>query len=443
VSAPPVVPPGPSGEVEADLGHREHRQAVDACLREAIESGAQTLDEALAATQGADPRLVAQRMHALGHPVDGEAERMAHGAPSDRAPDAYDPWVPELHARDFEWYFTPECAAQLAARVGRRGGSVLCLGTPTVAFALLDAGHVQRVTLVDRTPFAFRRDHGLALGRPRDPAALEARQEDLAAARLEAGAYDAVVLDAPWYLPALCHWLAVATAAVRPGGRILLALLPALHRPSAQVDRATILAQARALGPVTVEPRWLHYATPRFEREALATAGLWVPAAWRRADLVELAVQRPSTAAYEAPAPAPEPAWVRFVVGTQVIQLDPCAPSEPGDVLRPLDEHATGFRYGSISTRDPRRADIGLWTSRSRVARVRRPAVVAALLERLATTGDPRALADTPELRSLPTRDRARLLDALGTIVGPLPPTTLPIAPGTPFDAACLVPPMR
>jgi SAM-dependent methyltransferase len=427
VSTASVVPRAPSGEVEADLAHAEHRRAVDARLHEAIEAGARTLGETLAATEGADPRLVAQRLHALGLATEREpTEASGSGEVSE-------PWVPELHARDFEWYFTPACAAELAARVGGPGRSVLCLGTPTVAFALLETGHVRRVTLVDRTPFAFRRDHGLAFRRHRDAAALEARQEDLAAARLDAGAYDVAVLDAPWYLPALCHWLAVAAAAVRPGGRILLALLPALHRPSAQADRATILARARALGPVTVEPGRLRYATPRFEREALATAGLWVPAAWRRADLVELVVERPSTARYEAP--APEPAWARFVVGTQVIQLDPCAPSGPGELLGPLDGHAD-FRYGSISTRDPRRADIGLWTSRSRVARVRRPAVVAALLERLAATGELRALADAPVLRSVPAPERARMLDALGTIVGPLPPTSPSIAPGDPFDAA-------
>jgi hypothetical protein len=221
----------------------------------------------------------------------------------------------------------------------------------------------------------------------------------------------------------------------------VLALLPALHRPGARSDRATILAQARALGPVAVEPGRLRYATPRFEHEALATVGVWVPAAWRRADLVEITVERPPTAAIEAP--APEPAWVRFVVGSQVIQLDPCAPSEPGDVLQPIDGHAVGFRYGSISTRDPRRADIGLWTSRSRVARVRRPAVVAALLERLAATGDPRALADAEVLRTLPAPERARILGALGTIIGPLPPASPSIAPGTPLDSVCLVPPMR
>lgn len=407
VLVPSVVVSERSGEIEADLAHAEHCRAVDARLREAIDGGARSLGDALAATEGADPRLVAQRLRTLGRPVDAApASTVGH--------EPCEPWAPELHARDFEWYFTPACAAELAARVGRAGHSVLCLGTPTVAFALLDVPRMQRVTLIDRNPLALGRH------RHRDAAALEARHEDLAAARVEGGAYDVAVLDAPWYLPALCHWLAVAAAAVRPGGRIVLALLPALHRPSARADRAAILERARALGRIVIEPGRLRYTTPRFEHEALACAGLVVPAAWRRADLLEIAVGRTSTAlpALAAP-PAPEPAWARFVVGTQVIHLDPGAPSEPGDALSPIDGRAD-FRYGSISTRDPQRAAIGLWTSRSRVARVRRPAEVAALLELLSHTGEPRALADAPVLRSLAAAERVRLLDALATIVGPL-----------------------
>jgi SAM-dependent methyltransferase len=409
VSAATVVPPpAGAGEIEADLADAAHRHAVDHRLRAAIEAGARSFSAALAATEGADPRLVAQRLRALGHPACGE-EPEPFEAPA--------PWDPELHARDFEWYFTPTCAAELAARVGTPGSSVLCLGTPTVAFALLAVGRVRRVTLVDRNPLAFHRH--------RAPGTLDARLEDLAAARLDAGAYDAAVLDAPWYPAALEHWLAVAARAVRPGGRVALALLPALHRPSARADRAAILTRARALGAVSVAPGWLRYATPRFEHEALAAAGVGVPAQWRRADLLEIVVRAPLAADREPPAPAPPsaPAWTRFVIGPQVIQLDPCAPVEDGDLLSPIDGDP-GFRYGSISTRDPQRASIGLWTSRSRVARVRRPAEVAALLERLAATGELRSLADAPALRSLAAGARARLLDALAAIVGP--PTPAP-----------------
>lgn len=387
-----------SHEVAADLADAVHRRAVDQRLRAAIDGGPRSFGEVLLACEGADPRLVAQRVRALGLPV--------HGMTVEAEPEPPDPWTPELHARDFEWYFTPQCAAELAARVGGPGRRVLCLGTPTVAFALLPS--TERVTLVDRNP--------LALARGRDAGSLHAITEDLAAARLEAGAYDAVVFDAPWYPAALRHWLAVAAAAVRPGGTIAFALLPALHRPSAAADRAELLARARALGEVAVAPGWLRYGTPRFEREALWAAGLPAPAAWRRADLVELTARRP--ALDPAPPPPPrDPPWTRVVVGSQVIHLDPRAnTTEPGEILTPVGD-AADFRYASISTRDPRRSEIGLWTSRSRVARVRRPDIVAALLERLAATGEHRGLQAAPELRPLTATARAGLLGALRRIV--------------------------
>ncbi|MCA9711989.1 MAG: hypothetical protein KDK70_39500, partial [Myxococcales bacterium] len=93
----------------------------------------------------------------------------------------------------------------------------------------------------------------------------------------------------------------------------------------------------------------------------------------------------------------------------------------PGDVLTAIDGRPD-FRYASISTRDPRRARIGLWTSRSRVAAVRRPALVAALLERLAHAGELRALADAPALRGLDPLARRRLLHAVQTLLGPAEP---------------------
>ncbi|MCX4239688.1 hypothetical protein [Paraliomyxa miuraensis] len=394
-----------SDEIHADLAVAEHREAVDVRLRAATERGHRAWARVLVASDGADPRLVAQRIQALGLPVHG----WTVGA--EREPE--DPWQPELHARDFEWYFTPTCAADLAMRVSGPDRSVLCMGTPTVAFALLEHPALRRVTLVDRNPLALRRHRG--------GEALEAIDEAIETARLDAGAYDAVVLDAPWYPDALQRWLGAAVAAVRPGGCVLFALMRSLHRPSALRDRASILSLAGQLGEVEVEPGRLCYDSPRFEREALAAAGVHVPAAWRRADLVRIVVRDPSACILAAPAPPStpaEPAWLRFVVGSQVIQLDPHAEDGPGDPLSPVSA-APDYRYTSISTRDPRRSEIGLWTSRSRVARVRRPGLVAALLQRLAREGEHRGLWTAPELSTLPEGPRTRVLDALATIVGP------------------------
>lgn len=393
----------PRSDVDGDVADATYCGAVDARLLAARQhdDGWPAL---LRAADGADPRLVAQRAHALGLAVRPWSPAGVRAPSSESSPSS---WDPELHALDFEWYFEPACAATLAARlVGL--GQVLCLGTPTVAFALLEHPACERVTLVDANPLATARHPGS----PR----LRSITDDLAAARVEAGRYDAVIFDAPWYPDDLLQWLAVAGASVRVGGRVLFALPRPLHRPSAAADRQRVLEVTRRMGPVRIEPAALRYETPRFEHEALAAAGVGIPTSWRRADLVEVIVE----AAQREPMPAPLPTrsrWLRYVVGSQVLRLDRDAPDEPGDPLSPL-LGSPDHRYASISTRDPQRAAIGLWTSRSRVARVRRPALVAHALEVLAHAPQRQALADDPVLRRLDPGTRARMLDALASIVG-------------------------
>lgn len=394
---------GISPELRADADDHLHREAVDEHLRRTATTNPLQWASVLAGTQGADPRFVAQRALALGLAIDGLTPPPTM--------DTRDGWEPELHARDFEWYFTTPCADALVDRAIANGPGLLCLGAPTVAARALAQPDLQRVTLVDRNPLQAQR-HRFG---PR----LQTIIDDLAAARLERGTYDSVIFDAPWYPTALQHWLSVATLAVRSGGVVMFALLPPLHRPKAGDDRRQILAAASRSGQVRVHPGAVRYQTPRFEREALATAGVCAPAAWRTADLVYLTVQRPAPAPTELPAVGHP--WLRFSIGSQVVHLDPRAPAEPGDLLESIDGRAD-FRYGSISTRDPRRSTIGIWTSRSRVASVRRPDVVAAVLQRLADTGDARALAETPELQAMPPAERARTMSAIEVLLGPRVP---------------------
>ncbi|MEX1368937.1 MAG: hypothetical protein AB1Z98_37775 [Nannocystaceae bacterium] len=396
-------------EIEADEADVRHREALDERLRSAAAAGVRDWQALLVAADGADPRLVARRVAALRAPVTEPPTE----------PPATPPWTPELHALDFEWYFEPACATELAAhlletRVDRGtvpgavgAGGVLCLGTPTVAFALLADPRCPRVTLVDANPLAAQRGPSSSL--------LHSINDDLAAARIEAGRYDAAIFDAPWYPAELLRWLAVAARGVRMGGRIMFVLPRPLHRPRAPEDRRQVLEAARRLGPVTVQPGRLRYSSPRFEREALATAGVRTPAAWRRADLVELVLHREPGPI--PPAPSARPPWRRFVVGSQVVHLDLSAPDLPGDPLAPLPG-TSSHRYASISTRDPLRDRIGLWTSRSRVAQVRRPAFVAALLEHLAQAGDLRGLERTPQLRASSTEERRRVLASMRSILG-------------------------
>ena len=177
----------------------------------------------------------------------------------------------ELHALDFEWYFSLESSHKLADMcVGR--DSILLLGVPTVAQTLSMVGR-RDVTLVDSSPtLAYRLPEVAALDRyfQTDVGIFDARD------------YDTVLLDPPWYLRDTLHWIKRAACALRPGGQLQFVLFPDDIRPNARVERHTILEYARRLGVVQVAPSLLWYQTPTFERCAMSASGIPVDLSWRR-----------------------------------------------------------------------------------------------------------------------------------------------------------------
>ena len=67
------------------------------------------------------------------------------GSTADAAPPEYHP---ELHALDYEWYFTNLTARQLSHEYASRNGTTICLGAPKVAAAAL--AESRRVISVDQ-----------------------------------------------------------------------------------------------------------------------------------------------------------------------------------------------------------------------------------------------------------------------------------------------------
>ena len=100
------------------------------------------------------------------------------------------------------------------------------------------------------------------------------------------GAFDACVLDPPWYLDSYLKWIDVADDYCNEGGTIAFSLLGRLTRPSAENDRQVILESCRKSGlTVEIHPNLILYDVPLFEGAILRRAG--IPAVpWKRADLV-------------------------------------------------------------------------------------------------------------------------------------------------------------
>lgn len=383
---------------------RAHEAEVDAALRQAVARGATTLAEALGDCAPADPILARDRVVALRLPLRWARPSQTPGDPGhDHAGDPRGDarqrgacrWNPELHALDCEWYFDAATVDALVQRYAGPSRSVLCLGTPTVAVAAAAGG--AHVTLVERDPVRLRRRFGPRL----DPVTLAAADLGREVPELRALAADVALLDPPWYEPHPSRWLAIAARHVRLGGSVVLVVPPILHRPGMEAQRARWRALARACGEVQDGPP-VRYETPAFERRALAAAGLQLPDVWRRADTLCLTVRRRSTGALPEPAP-PDP-FRTFVLGPRVVKLA----REPRAGTPRIEAPPGGFVWDRVSTRDPRYAAIGLWTSHGRVALTRGNEGLEAVLSAM-QAGREASLAVREALPGLPAPDRAAL----------------------------------
>lgn len=278
---------------------------------------------------------------------------------------------PELHPLDFEWHFSSQCAAEVAARLLQFGSRHLCLGAPTVASALPQDAEV---VLVDRNP----------LVRLRLPAQDNVQLEiaDIEIWSTDAS-FDVAFLDPPWYEYDIIRWLSLACRVVERGGMIVCSLFPPLTRPMASQERQTILEWASRIGDPDVVLDVLEYDTPLFEIEALKHAGMPPIGNWRRGDLLFLRARNVLPALVGSEFQRRTEEWDTYIIGSQVLKLRRQVQGRSDELIEPLCAYPD-FVMTTVSGRDPQRPYVDLWSSRNRVARVGDRTTVAAVLTKLA-----------------------------------------------------------
>jgi hypothetical protein len=351
---------------QASSPNARYIATVDARISEAL-SRTTSSAALFAEMRGAWPGLVAKRLP--------ECTQVDMQYNSHKDADNITLYNPELHPLEFEWYFTNSTASWVAKEVLSKREATVCLGTPTVFVA---AGLSDRINLIDSSTLILSRFGS----------AIEKRKlavQDVAEAKSIASHSDCVIFDPPWYYEETLRWLVIASEVVRPGGRIVFSLFPPLVRPSAGAERERILALAAEIGAVDYGPNLLEYETPLFEHIALSRSGIGGIGNWRRGDLITINVKNKSPLSYHSlkwHRLVPD-VWKTFIINQQVIkikQIEEHKISEPA--IRPVPG-IPDFIYDSVSVRDPRRKDIGIWTSRNRVACVRDSVLIGQIVERV------------------------------------------------------------
>lgn len=276
------------------------------------------------------------------------------------------PILPVPHPLDFEWRFANEAVDVLLAECARRlqrDEWTALIGASSLVLAASRRLRLERIITIDanREMLEFvQRQYpavvGMGVDVMRDPA--------------PDSKVKVVVLDPPWYPEVMRGFLWVASEMCSLGGSILLSIPPIGTRPGILAERHEFFKWAVSAGLEVekVQTGILPYASPPFERSALMARGIQnIPITWRRGDLVILSKVGLNQAARTISKSEGCPPWVEERLGRVRIRVRVRPESGFRDpvLLKMVDNDV----LDSVSRRDPRRAQVDVWTSGNRVFR--------------------------------------------------------------------------
>ncbi|MFV8461245.1 hypothetical protein ACNO7T_08840 [Vibrio campbellii] len=253
---------------------------------------------------------------------------------------------PDPHPIDSDWRFAYSSIEKLANILTNKK-NVLLIGTPSLAYRLLDLG--LNFTLVDRQKI---------VGIPNQINA------DIGVSKPENGVYDAVVIDAPWYEHELLRWISWASQIVGTECKIYSTLWPENTRPNACTERGRVFDWLRSWSKCELIEDFLMYDSPYFESVAKKhNADFSSEKTWFHGDLL---IIEPFQVLKLLPSINRQYSWKRYTIGN--LQL---AIREDDLDIAPeigLVEGADGWVWPHISKRAEGRDTIGMWSSDNRVA---------------------------------------------------------------------------
>ncbi|MFL6098561.1 MAG: hypothetical protein ACJ71T_01245 [Actinomycetales bacterium] len=292
--------------------------------------------------------------------------------------------LPLPHPLDFEWWFSrPSCDDLINEYLSTLQGfsTLALLGTPRLAEVLAVGERTEAgVHLFERRGDATEAVLDVSGNR------IQVHPGDVAATWSElAGQVDLVIADPPWYPPSIATFMYAAGGMLAPLGRLLICCPGLGTRPAMPGERAQLHNLAARTGFVLerMVPSALTYESPPFELAALRASELpGFDPFWRRGDLMifrrlpGIEPERPS-----AIGTSEGSHWTEVVVGRTRFRVNSSGKQpEAGD----LDRVVEGDVLDSVSTRDPRRALVNVWTTSNRVFRSGRPVAVIDALARIA-----------------------------------------------------------
>jgi hypothetical protein len=324
-------------------------------------SSASTLSELVARSRGAFPTEVLTEARRLGLDVELGPSELLEVRPG-----------PPIHPLDYDWRFNARTVGYLRAALTSVGTSTAFVCCPSLC---VETTGLRRTALVDRN----------ALWTTWVSSEVEFVVADLSQTPDDwQDAFDAVMLDPPWYEDEFRRGLVTAARLVRDGGMIFVSWPAHATRPFLRDELSRFLAFANALGLEleSVDESVLTYATPFFEGVSMRAAGLPVLAAWRQADLIRFVRRKRVHGSHDDGSVQRPPLieWTNHHVGRLQIRLAKHGTSVVDPRLVSLVE---GDILRSVSRRDPVRASARAWTGANRIFHCDTPDLLATVVQHL------------------------------------------------------------
>lgn len=331
---------------------------------------------------GVDPIVVATALSELaegGGPVAAvaatllsEAERVAPTEEPTRE-------RPPPHPLDFYWAYTNESIDVIVAELlscTETNDIISHLGTPNIF-------NIANQTLCDREHVLFDRSTprtAAMSGGSGKVVCLDLLRDELP--RLDA---HAAVLDPPWYPDHMRGFLWAAGSLICVGANVWVSFPPPGTRATAAEEARQVLKWAVQGGFELLDrrPGAIRYSSSPFELSSHRAAGLGgIPLDWRSGELVRLRLRRPLSHP-RPPAPPDEADWLPFLIDEIPIRVRDRQPGRSSIGSELLRSVVPGDVLLTVSRRDPRRAQVDIWTSLNRVWGSSHPPVLRAICRAL------------------------------------------------------------
>jgi hypothetical protein len=282
------------------------------------------------------------------------------------------------HPLDFEWRNSSVSLQRLLHKIQKlvsANDKLMFLGMPTLFATAIEKDVPNKVLLIERNAPIIA---GLKKINT-DATRFQTIQADIFSVNPDLiGEHYCVVMDPPWYTPHFFHFMWLAAKSVSIGGTVAISLPPINTRPNIIDERIEWLTYCRKLGLCieTLEPQQLQYAMPFFEFNALRAAGIKnILPFWRKGDLLifrkieEVAVERPEQSASEIE-------WVEREYNSSRIRVKSSSKEASNDKEFKLQSLVKGDILPTVSSRDPRRREVNVWTSGNRIFITNKPSEI-------------------------------------------------------------------